>query len=103
MMNKTKNFIQIVIFLTILTNSAFAENSGLPDFTKLVEDNNASIVNISTVRKSANKNVNSHPKMPDDELNDFLKKFFGDRGLENPDKKSPRKSSVTWIRIYLLI
>ena len=92
MMNKTKNFIQIVIFLTILTNSAFAENSGLPDFTKLVEDNNASIVNISTVRKSANKNVNSHPKMPDDELNDFLKKFFGDRGLENPDKKSPRKA-----------
>jgi serine protease Do len=91
-MNKIKNFIQIVIFLTILTNSAFAENSGLPDFTKLVEDNNASIVNISTVRKSANKNVNSHPKMPDDELNDFLKKFFGDRGLENPDKKSPRKA-----------
>ena len=92
MMNKIKNFIQIVIFLTILTNSAFAENSGLPDFTKLVEDNNASIVNISTVRKSANKNANSHPKMPDDELNDFLKKFFGDRGLENPDKKSPRKA-----------
>ena len=30
--------------------------------------------------------------MPDDELNDFLKKFFGDRGLENPDKKSPRKA-----------
>ena len=92
MMNKIKSFVQAALFLTIFINSAYAEVSGLPDFTKLVEDNNASIVNISTVRKSVNKSVNSHPQIPNDELNDFLKKFFGDKGFESPDKKSPRKA-----------
>ena len=92
MMNKIKSFVQAALFLTIFINSAYAEVSGLPDFTKLVEDNNASIVNISTVRKSVNKSANSHPQIPNDELNDFLKKFFGDKGFESPDKKSPRKA-----------
>lgn len=92
MMNKIKSFVQAALFLTIFINSAYAEVSGLPDFTKLVEDNNASIVNISTVRKSANKSANSIPQIPNDELNDFLKKFFGDKGFESPDKKSPRKA-----------
>ena len=92
MMNKIKNFIKITVLFTIYTSSVFAESSGLPDFTKLVEDNNASIVNISTVRKSNGKAANSHPQIPNDELNDFLKKFFGDKGLENPNKKPPRKS-----------
>ena len=92
MMNKIKSFVQAALFLTIFINSAYAEVSGLPDFTKLVEDNNASIVNISTVRKSVNKSENSHPQIPNDELNDFLKKFFGDKGFESPDKKSPRKA-----------
>ena len=55
MMNKIKNFIKITVLFTIYTNSVFADSSGLPDFTKLVEDNNASIVNISTVRKSNEK------------------------------------------------
>jgi len=91
-MNKIKSFVQAALFLTIFINSAYAEVSGLPDFTKLVEDNNASIVNISTVRKSVNKSANSHPQIPNDELNDFLKKFFGDKGFESPDKKSPRKA-----------
>jgi len=92
MMNKIKSFVQAALFLTIFINSAYAEVSGLPDFTKLVEDNNASIVNISTVRKSVNKSANSSPQIPNDELNDFLKKFFGDKGFESPDKKSPRKA-----------
>jgi len=91
-MNKIKSFVQAALFLTIFINSAYAEVSGLPDFTKLVEDNNASIVNISTVRKSVNKSANSHPQIPNDELNDFLKKFFGDKRFEGPDKKSPRKA-----------
>ena len=92
MMNKIKNFIKITVLFTIYTNSVFADSSGLPDFTKLVEDNNASIVNISTVRKSNEKISNSQPQIPNEELNDFLKKFFGDKGFENPNKKSPRKA-----------
>ena len=92
MMNKIKNFIKITVLFTIYTNSVFADSSGLPDFTKLVEDNNASIVNISTVRKSNEKTSNSQQQIPNEELNDFLKKFFGDKGFENPNKKSPRKA-----------
>ena len=64
MMNKIKNFIKITVLFTIYTNSVFADSSGLPDFTKLVEDNNASIVNISTVRKSNEKISNSQPQIP---------------------------------------
>ena len=63
MLNKIKSFVQAALFLTIFINSAYAEVSGLPDFTKLVEDNNASIVNISTVRKSVNKSANSSPQI----------------------------------------
>jgi len=92
MMNKIKNFIKITVLFTIYTNSVFADSSGLPDFTKLVEDNNASIVNISTVRKSNEKISNSQQQIPNEELNDFLKKFFGDKGFENPNKKLPRKA-----------
>ena len=92
MMNKIKNFIKITVLFTIYTSSVFADSSGLPDFTKLVEDNNASIVNISTVRKSNEKTSNSQQQIPNEELNDFLKKFFGDKGFENPNKKSPRKA-----------
>ena len=92
MMNEIKNFIKIIVLFTIYTSSVFADSSGLPDFTKLVEDNNASIVNISTVRKSNEKISNSQQQIPNEELNDFLKKFFGDKGFENPNKKSPRKA-----------
>jgi serine protease Do len=91
-MNEIKNFIKIIVLFTIYTSSVFADSSGLPDFTKLVEDNNASIVNISTVRKSNEKISNSQQQIPNEELNDFLKKFFGDKGFENPNKKSPRKA-----------
>ena len=92
MMNEIKNFIKIIVLFTIYTSSVFADSSGLPDFTKLVEDNNASIVNISTVRKSNEKISNSQQQIPNEELNDFLKKFFGDKGFENPNKKLPRKA-----------
>ena len=92
MMNEIKNFIKIIVLFTIYTSSVFADSSGLPDFTKLVEDNNASIVNISTVRKSNEKISNSQPQIPNEEINDFLKKFFGDKGFENPNKKLPRKA-----------
>ena len=34
-------------------------------------------------------------KLPNDEMKEFLKKFFGDKGFENPEKNSPRKSHAT--------
>ena len=87
-----KKIIQVSILFIFTLNLSSANNSNLPDFTKLVDNNSASIVNISTVRKSQTKSANSNPQLPNDELNEFLKKFFGDKGFDNPDKRIPRKS-----------
>ena len=87
-----KKIIQVSILFIFTLNLSSANNSNLPDFTKLVDNNSASIVNISTVRKSQTKSANSNPQLPNDELNEFLKKFFGDKGFDNPEKRIPRKS-----------
>ena len=87
-----KKIIQVSILFIFTLHLSSANNSNLPDFTKLVDNNSASIVNISTVRKSQTKSANSNPQLPNDELNEFLKKFFGDKGFDNPDKRIPRKS-----------
>ena len=102
-----KNLIKIpsyiFLLLTFTTNTAFSNNVNLPDFTKLVDDNNASIVNISTVRKNNKKSQEQNPQIPNDELNDFLKKFFGDKGFDNPEKKNTEKISVYGIWIYIFL
>ena len=94
MRNLIKNTFQAILIILVFTGSALSANSNLPDFTKLVEDNKASIVNISTVKKNknANKNKNPNPNVPNDELNDFLRKFFGDKGFDSPERKQPRQS-----------
>ena len=55
MRNISKTIILSFVTIFIFFSQAFAENHSLPDFTKLVEDNSSSIVNISTVRKGAKK------------------------------------------------
>ena len=46
-----KKIIEVSILFISLSICLSANNSNLPDFTKLVDNNSASIVNISTVRK----------------------------------------------------
>lgn len=86
-----KYILNLTLFSSVLINSVMANSVELPDFTKLVEDNKASIVNISTVRKKNNSN-SVNPDIQNEELNDFLKKFFGDKGFEEPNKKKPKRS-----------
>ncbi len=77
----------IVVFLigtASLANALSLGESRLPDFTKLVEDNSAAVVNISTTQKV------KHPMMPhgfqmpdipeDSPWGDFLRRFFGEEG-----------------------
>ena len=92
MRNLIKNTFQAILIILVFTGSTFSANSNLPDFTKLVENNKASIVNISTVKKNKNVNKNPNPNVPNDELNDFLRKFFGDKGFDGPERKQPRQS-----------
>ncbi len=76
-------YLFVLIFIG-MSNIAFAEQ-GLPDFTKLVEDNSNAVVNISTtkqqtVRRGMPPNVEI-PDLPQDgPLGDFLEKFFGGQG-----------------------
>ena len=53
-MRNFKSTFHLILFIFILSGTVSANNSNLPDFTKLVEDNSASIVNISTVKKNGN-------------------------------------------------
>ena len=92
MRNLIKNTFQAILIILVFTGSTFSADSNLPDFTKLVENNKASIVNISTVKKNKIVNKNPNPNVPNDELNDFLRKFFGDKGFDGPERKQPRQS-----------
>lgn len=91
MKNLIKQILYSSVLVIFLNNISYANKIDLPDFTSLVKENSASIVNISIVRKN-NQQSNSHPQLENDELNEFLKKFFGDRGFENPEERPPRRA-----------
>ena len=78
---------KIIIFILLLVaqNLAFSSNN-LPDFTKLVEENNASIVNISTTREG--NLPKNHPQLENDELNKFFERFFGDKLPNAPRQRN---------------
>lgn len=78
-----KKIFAVVVF-GICTFSVNAEQ-GLPDFTKLVELNSPSVVNISTTRKLDASDFHGRlpdgieiPNDPDNPLGEFLRRFFGD-------------------------
>ncbi len=75
----------IFIFFLVAQNLAFSSNN-LPDFTKLVEENNASIVNISTTREG--NLPKNHPQLENDELNKFFERFFGDKLPNAPRQRN---------------
>lgn len=75
----------IFIFFLVAQNLAFSSNN-LPDFTKLVEENNASIVNISTTREG--NLPKNHPQLENDELNKFFERFFGDKLPNTPRQRN---------------
>ena len=75
----------IFIFFLVAQNLAVSSNN-LPDFTKLVEENNASIVNISTTREG--NLPKNHPQLENDELNKFFERFFGDKLPNAPRQRN---------------
>lgn len=68
--------------LLILLAMSSVTRAQLPDFTGLVEANNAAVVNISTTQKSAPASQNGAPgglEMPDGvPLDDLLRRYFGE-------------------------
>jgi len=62
-----------------------ATYANLPDFTQIVEQSKASIVNISTIKKSSIKEIKKNIHLPNLEkgspLEKFLERFLGEDGL----------------------
>lgn len=67
-----------------LAVSASAAARGLPDFTRLVEDNTAAVVNIGTTLKEREADLGRQFQFPDlpeeSPLHDFFRRFFGEGG-----------------------
>jgi serine protease Do len=77
------------LFLLIL-NSAFAQ---LPDFTELVKNNGAAVVNISTTQKASDQSVGNEQMLPPDlppEMEELFKHFGGPGGRGG---QAPREAS----------
>lgn len=72
-----------VLFVCLLMVSLPIGAVELPDFTQLVKDNNAAVVNISTTQKIETAHPRLPPEMqiPDDsQLGDLFRHFFGQPG-----------------------
>tara|TARA_R110002049_G_scaffold13509_2_gene58544 strand:+ start:174979 stop:176412 length:1434 start_codon:yes stop_codon:yes gene_type:complete len=81
------SFIYFFILISIAFLSVANADTGLPDFTKLVESNAGAVVNISTTKQQVTRRTlppnMEIPDMPQDgPLGDFLEKFFG--GQQGP-------------------
>jgi len=64
------------IVLTLCTAFAVAQGRELPDFTRLVEEQGAAVVNISTTQAARRAAVPQIPNMEDDEVLEFFRRFI---------------------------
>ena len=93
---KLRNYFFILFSLIFINLSVSHAEQGLPDFTKLVEDNSGAVVNISTTnqqqapRRNLPPNIEI-PDVPEDSpLGEFLEKFFGGQPGQGPELFNPR-------------
>ncbi len=73
------------IFLQLGSFSAMAAVSGLPDFTRLVEEYSDAVVNISTTQKIRKNRLQQQiPNMPDlGPFNDYFRRFFEQQNYQH--------------------
>jgi serine protease Do len=64
------------IVLTLCTAVAVAQGRELPDFTRLVEEHGAAVVNISTTQAARRAAVPQIPNMEDEEVLEFFRRFI---------------------------
>jgi serine protease Do len=77
-----------LLFTGLVAFSSLGQAAELPDFTALVEKNNAAVVNISTSQKVAASEQSQPPEgleIPEGSpLEDFFKRYFGEGGGQVP-------------------
>jgi serine protease Do len=86
----------VLLSFSLLTATPEAVFAQLPDFTVLVEQNSAAVVNISTTQKAA---PNEQPQLPEGmeipegtPLDEFFKHYFGEGGPGAPGNGEPSES-----------
>jgi serine protease Do len=84
------------LWLALLSLSVFAQARELPDFTRLVEEQGNSVVNISTTQAARRSALPQVPGMEDDEVMEFFRRFVPrqppgqgpERGPGRPESRS---------------
>ncbi len=84
----SSTLLAMAVGLLLAASPATAAARDLPDFTQLVEDNAAAVVNISTVRRPEEPSAD-RPRSRNEELDEFFRRFFppdqrGDRNYRRP-------------------
>jgi serine protease Do len=87
--------LSLAVLMLLLASGAGAAVKDLPDFTELVEQSSPAVVNISTTTKIKQEQFSSPHGggMPEQQpFDDFLRRFFGDRGGEGGSEEFDEKS-----------
>jgi len=66
----------VAIVLTLCATFAMAQGRELPDFTRLVEEHGAAVVNISTTQAARRPTVPQIPNIEDEEVLEFFRRFI---------------------------
>jgi serine protease Do len=77
--------------LTLCTAFAMAQGRELPDFTRLVEEQGAAVVNISTTQAARRAAVPQVPNVEDEEVLEFFRRFIP-RQLPGPGARPESRS-----------
>jgi serine protease Do len=76
------------VLLTSCAALAMAQARELPDFTRLVEEQGAAVVNISTTQAPRRANVPQLPNMEDEEMLEFFRRFIPRQPTPGPRPES---------------
>src|SRR6185503_14589249 len=86
------------LWLAVFSMVALAQGRDLPDFTRLVEEQGAAVVNISTtqaVRRSAVPQIPGNPgNEQDDEMLEFFRRFIPRQPPSGPGSPRPESRSL---------
>ena len=81
----------VALLMTMFVGAAAGQVRDLPDFTRLVEDTGAAVVNISTTQAARRPaGVPQVPGMDDDEVQEFFRRFIP---RQQPQQPGPRPES----------
>ena len=97
-LNPSLIFSGCLLLLLVCVHAPLTSAAPLPDFTDMVQENSAAVVNISTVAKRDDTEASGRPQIPelpgDSPFHDFFRKFFEEQAPGNPDAPPRQAASL---------